>query len=350
LRLGSLGSGAGWINGDGPGPSLRGALRGYGGPNGGNGIFTKIATKVYPWYGPPDINVVGEGPDYALEVPKNYKIVALAFKQAEDCAEFLHQFYEESLGFSLQVFPIKLALAGGGVSNDEALALYKNIPKEMIDALGVYGILLSYDGSSDREMAYKNKVFQKIVENNNAIALPEDSTLTGNRYNSTITAQGTVRGAFRASGTFMISPVSEETWDSMFKMSKISWEELMKPLEDEGKLVNVAQESQWGVPFGDGCGHLEMLSRWDPTDSEANKAVAEMVQKGNEKVAEWKLGINSLENALSYEEGALKGAAPYLDVDFIKYMKRIKKALDPKNTSESAWYVSPDEDYKVGKN
>jgi len=167
----------------------------------------------------------------------------------------------------------------------------------------------------------------------------------------TITAQGTVRGAFRSCGTFMISPVGEETWDSMLKMSRMSWEELMKPLEEEGSLLNLAQESQWGVPFGDGCGHLEMLSQWDPTDNKANKAVAEMMQKGNEKIAEWKLGINSLENALSYEEGALKGAAPHLTVDFIKYMKRIKKAFDPKNTSEPAFYVSPDENaYKVGKN
>ena len=78
--------------------------------------------------------------------------------------------------------------------------------------------------------------------------------------------------------------------------------------------------------------------------------MAEMIRKGSEKIAEWKLGINSLENALSYQEGALKGAAPHLRVDFIKYMKRIKKAFDPGNTSEPAWYVSPDENaYKVGK-
>ena len=92
-----------------------------------------------------------------------------------------------------------------------------------------------------------------------------------------------------------------------------------------------------------------MLSQWDPCDKKSVEAMPEMIEKGAQKVAEWKLGINSLENALCPDEQSLKGAAPYLEVDFIKYMKRIKKAFDPKNTSEPMWYVSPDEDYKVGK-
>ena len=350
LKLGSLGSGAGWINGDGPGPSLRGALRGYGGANGGNGIFTRIATKVYPWYGPSDIRVIGEGPHYELEVPENYKVLAYSFNEKEEIAKFLHQFYEESIGFSLQVFPVGMSIAMGTKSNDEFYALYRSLPKEMIDALGVHGMVLSYDGSSSREMAYRDKVVQRIAEESNAIPFPLDKTLNGILYDMTICAQGTVKGAFRSSGTFMISPVGEESWESMLDLSEKAWEELMRPLEEEGLLLDLAEQSRWGVPFGDGCGHIEMLSQWDPTDSKANRAVAEMVKKGSDKVAEWRLGINSIENAICYEAGALKGAAPYLTVDFIKYMKRIKRAFDPKNTSEPSWYVSPEEnEYKVGK-
>ena len=63
IRLGSLGSSGEWINADGPGPSLRGVLRGYGGANGGNGVFTRLATKIYPWYGPTETRVIGEGPN-----------------------------------------------------------------------------------------------------------------------------------------------------------------------------------------------------------------------------------------------------------------------------------------------
>src|SRR4030042_5219875 len=41
LRLGSLGSGSGWFTGDGPGPSLRGIMRGSAGGSGGLGGFPK---------------------------------------------------------------------------------------------------------------------------------------------------------------------------------------------------------------------------------------------------------------------------------------------------------------------
>ena len=43
LRLGSPGSGCGWFSGDGPGPSLRGIMRGTSGAFGGYGVFTKVA-------------------------------------------------------------------------------------------------------------------------------------------------------------------------------------------------------------------------------------------------------------------------------------------------------------------
>jgi len=59
--------------------------------------------------------------------------------------------------------------------------------------------------------------------------------------------------------------------------------------------------------------------------------------------AEIGLGINSLENALSYNESALKATMPYTPVNFVKYMKMIKRAIDPNNSSDPAFDVSPDE-------
>ena len=48
LRLGAPGSGAGWFSGDGPGPSLRGIMRGATGAGGGLGVFTKCAGHLHP--------------------------------------------------------------------------------------------------------------------------------------------------------------------------------------------------------------------------------------------------------------------------------------------------------------
>ncbi len=89
LRLGSPGSGAGWFSGDGPGPSLRGIMRGFSGTQGSLGIFTKCAIKLYPYYGPREPKVDGVLLDVRTEVPdteKMFFIVAPSFEKFADAA------------------------------------------------------------------------------------------------------------------------------------------------------------------------------------------------------------------------------------------------------------------------
>ena len=50
LRLGPEDA---WFCGDGPGPSLRGIMRGHCGAQGGMGVFTKVGIKLHHWPGPP---------------------------------------------------------------------------------------------------------------------------------------------------------------------------------------------------------------------------------------------------------------------------------------------------------
>ena len=74
LRLGSLGTGSGWFSGDGPGPSLRGVMRGYGGATGGIGVITTAAVKLQPWYGPQVLKVSGKPNVYTYDIPENFQI------------------------------------------------------------------------------------------------------------------------------------------------------------------------------------------------------------------------------------------------------------------------------------
>ena len=64
VRLGSLGSLGEWFCGDGPGPSLRGIIRGNTTPLAGLGVFTGGAVKIYHWPGPPAFPVEGVCPQY----------------------------------------------------------------------------------------------------------------------------------------------------------------------------------------------------------------------------------------------------------------------------------------------
>jgi len=131
----------------------------------------------------------------------------------------------------------------------------------------------------------------------------------------------------------------------MGTLGALSHEHIAKEHQEAGNTLSAGGgEFVWSVPYGsDGCGHLESITLFDPADPESCKKTAESLEKGDSKIVEWGLGINSLENALSFEESALKAVAPHLETDFVKYMKKIKRAFDPNNASESAFYVSPDE-------
>ena len=59
VKIGSWGSGLDVFVGDGPGPSLRGIVRGGIGAFSGLGIFTKCSLKLYNWPGPPEIKADG---------------------------------------------------------------------------------------------------------------------------------------------------------------------------------------------------------------------------------------------------------------------------------------------------
>ena len=83
--MGSAEAGGGWFSADGPGPSLRGILRGQSGANGGHGVITKAAVKLYPWYGPGEWEMKGplpslKKPDKVLD---GFKLFEITFPSEE---------------------------------------------------------------------------------------------------------------------------------------------------------------------------------------------------------------------------------------------------------------------------
>jgi glycolate oxidase len=341
LRLGSLGCGAGWISGDGPGPSLRGVLRGYGGANGGIGVFTKVATKLYPWYGPPKLEVTGSAPVYEMMIPENFAVYSVMFPSAAEMNEFLHLIFEEAIAFSLQRFSPAAGILFASESNDEMRQVMESVPEE-VQRAAAYGVIFSIDASSAREMRYKEKCVEQILERTGASHFPLDDRLRRILFNNAVTSQGMTKAAFRATGSFIISPVGDETIDAMSRLVTRSSEEIWGEAGESGKIMQLGPEPTWGAMYGDGSAHAEVIALYDPASTESTRATAELLAMGDEKIVEWRLGINSLENALSFEESALKAARPH-SLDFVKWMKKIKRAFDPNYAADSAFYVSPED-------
>ncbi|MBN1177157.1 MAG: FAD-binding oxidoreductase [Dehalococcoidales bacterium] len=99
LRVGSVGSGLDWFCCDGPGPSLKGLVRGMTGTNGAMGVFTKCAIKLYPWPGPAPLPVEGRPPAYKANLPDNIRVYTLGFPSWKAWADACYLIFDAGIGY-----------------------------------------------------------------------------------------------------------------------------------------------------------------------------------------------------------------------------------------------------------
>jgi hypothetical protein len=99
VRTGSLGAGSGWFSGEGPGPGVRGIIRGAIGSRGAMGVFTKLALKLYPWPGPATLPVEGTIPAYKTRLPANITIHTLAYPSWQAWADSAYKIWNAEIGY-----------------------------------------------------------------------------------------------------------------------------------------------------------------------------------------------------------------------------------------------------------
>ena len=78
--------------GEGPGPDLRGMLRGYAGAMGGVGMVTKMAVKLHPYPGPKVWPVEGIIPNQTSMLPEDrFKWYMVKYESLEDAINFMYE-------------------------------------------------------------------------------------------------------------------------------------------------------------------------------------------------------------------------------------------------------------------
>ncbi len=101
VKTGSLGfDDDAWYCGEGPGPSMRGVIRGMFGTKGSMGVFTKCAVKLHAWPGPRHLPVYGKAPAYTTKLPGNFTAFTLAFPDWDAWADTAHLLWENGIGYS----------------------------------------------------------------------------------------------------------------------------------------------------------------------------------------------------------------------------------------------------------
>jgi glycolate oxidase len=338
VKMGSLGSLGEWFCGDGPGPSLRGIIRGNTVPLGGLGVFTAAAQKLYHWPGPSTFPIKGVSPQYSpSEIPTGFMIRYISFPSLEMLTEAVGRVGESEIGFILMGFnPTMLAANLATINLEEELKIYEQFSK----AVQGPGFLLIIAGNSPNDFEYKRRTLEQIMEETNGKSLEavEDPQNAGGFIWRIIRVTGSVKetsrvglmpGADVCSGTDVFPLMS-----SFIKsVSRVRDEYIEK-----GWLVdNIKHPFLQSIEHGH-AGHGEILSRFSLKCPDPLKIAAEAATKINQIAIDEHFGVpHHVQNDAVHDMYGPNTSNYHL------WLRKIKKVFDPNAVSESSGYISAKE-------
>lgn len=335
LRLGSLGSGAGWFSGDGPGPSLRGVMRGVFGAFGGLGVFTRVAVKLYPWHGPPVFKGHGLPPNYPGEMPTNMKAFFAGFPTPDQMYDAVGLVWEEGIAHTFNRMPRSFLCYASSESNQQAYELWQS---GLLEREFSNGISMIIAGFSEAERAYKERVFHEILRKTGgkiAETLQNDPRLALGVLRTSVLSDGVFRAVSRPSGGILEGYYLNESVD----VSRLSHEASYahtKSFTDRGICIDNG-ETNWGT-FSDIAYLSEQIPHFDPRDEKSVQGMLELLATSYQKQFETRSGAGLFANI-----GALMNDAfgPMLSNVHI-WKKRIKRGLDPRTACDPMGYAFPE--------
>lgn len=285
VRLGSLGSVGEWFSGDGPGPSLRSLISSVVPPSCTPGVFTKVAMKLYHWPGPARYSLTGYSPRYLLaEKPANMMARYYSFPTLDQMWQAEIKIGEAEIAMELMGFNAAMVAANITTSNEEDEAMFKRLSQE-VQGPGFFVIIA---GNSPEDFAYKKKVLETIVAENQGLSLKsvEDPELEGILLTQCTRISASIRETFRPGGNFKSIPIMGQRdltirWAVGAGKAKLPLIEKGLIADDGGGFFG------WGVEQGH-LGKTEIFCKFSPLNPEAWKAVGAWVEEQANRAVEEK--------------------------------------------------------------
>ena len=365
LRTGSLGFGAGWFCGDGPGPSTRGIIRGSMGARGAMGVFTKCALKLYPWPGPFPIPVEGTIPAYRSSLPGNIRAHTVAFPNWQAYADTLYKAYDSEIGYifhrqfnklGADIGPAFFQMFTDSSKTIDDLEEIMKRPeiKELTEEMRISTqVILA--GMTQRDIDWQEKALDEILAETKAWKVAAMSEPEMEQFTLlylikmcfkalNMTFSGGYRGSWSQKGTpdFAISyvPVASE---------------ILARHQESGLLVQAGGDSMMGPASGQGGGSytgFEQFCFYDPADInsvKASLAYFEECAKTAKKMGltsgyEWRI-FEALLTQQEIRAKFLASAQPAL----YKYQRQIREVFNPNDLGDDLYAVLPDAEEKEEK-
>ncbi len=342
LRLGSLGSSDDWFNGDGPGPSLRGIMRGSCGALSGLGIFTRVALKLYNWPGPPEMKIDGIMLDAKQDIPERFSMIFCFFPNRKSFSDSMYDMCEEELCYNA------MRSSFGGYIDTMMPRFFRKMEhttavRSLIKDTFKYTLLMVIASDSDGEHAHKTKVLHAIIAKHGGFAV-DAATM---KDAQSMVFMGFLRATipalvFRMGGSFSTALDRNDALDSQAAWSDIIMD-IKQPYIDRGEILDDLGDNPYFVPYENNtwC-HCEVVYQFDPRNPKHREALEPIFIDVNIAAVE-----NCMEPLFTSDPRVRKMFSPVTG-NFSKYQQAISRGLDPEQAADNVLY-SQEADFDFSK-
>jgi len=336
VRIGSSASTDGWFTGEGPGPGFRGMIRGIVGTAGALGVFTRIGYKLYPWAGEP-LEWVGEHPCRGVRLPENASFHQLAWSSWEAMTEATYRLQRARIPTFVTRTPPAAIGHMVTTTNNEFLERHEDgtLPA-VARAETARGWSMILMGWSAAELTWKQAVLRQVLADTGgedlALSDADRSILAANSVTSIYVARFIRMGG--------IAAVTNGVMDSLGmlpKMMRRSDEMIGNTTRPGGDLLQADTEQNW-IWINEGRHYWsENNPPADRFNPRSRAAAVFMMLRTFHRNEQDPIGFAAFVQAgMADLFGPAHGNVQ-------KWMRKVKRAFDPRNVSDSPHYISPKE-------
>jgi glycolate oxidase len=334
VRFGSLGTNNEWLCGDGPGPSLRGIIRGNTMPLGGLGVFTKAAQKIFHWPGPATFPMEGVSPKYKpAYIPPGFMIRYMSFKTLDAMVDAVLKIGEAEIATELMCFNAAMMASNLATKNmEEEIEIYNKFK----DTVQGPGFMVLIAANSPRDFEFKKRVLERIVEETDGMYLKEveDPENEGGYIWRYFRETGSIKETGRVLAPQAGMVGGTDVFPLMTYFIK-STTKIKEKLIKEGMLFDDGTSPFIQSIEHGHTGHGEILARISLRCKDP-RAVGREIGMGSNKI--------SIEEHFGVPQHVWSDAVhdmygPHAS-NYHLWLRKIKKTFDPNGASESSTYIT----------
>jgi glycolate oxidase len=332
LRIGSWGSDLEPFSPDGPGPSLRGVMRGSTGALSGLGVFTKCALKLYNWPGPPQMEARGLLLDVQSKLPDYARFHLCFFPSRRMLADAVYRIGETEIGY----LATRTALAAFIYTFAPHLLrkiAATRVLREVLRTSLKWGFVILLAGNTERDIEYQDRVLQKILSDHGGFS----TEVTGIPAVGPMVFMNFIRVTaiplvFRMGGLFSTALDRNDTWDTQLNWADRGEAIKRKWIARGGIMDDLADNPFMALYENNMWAHCEEIFQYDARDPNHLASLQPMF-------IEFSIAaIEECMEPLSATDARLRKMVSPLMGNYNEWQKNVSRILDANRAADTGMY------------